>query len=609
MALVGSILTLNLLAEVKLIHTLKSVRGDGSNAIVVALWWLNPATVYAGYALGTWDPLCAVLLYYLGSAIRNRQVGRSFLLLTVCGSIKLPLLMLSPFYLGWLLFDRCGVTMVQMRKILALVSYFVVVVVLILSSDGLNETIFGSAELTEVSTFGISLSERLKVPLFAITLTLIVTWLLSRKALFSRHFEYCIMLTLASLSFVAPSGIGWFVWISAPLIMWLHSITKRLIFFMISLQVVITLSSMGWSGPALLRGSDGEGWLGDGYYEKVFDSRIVITFLGVIVVAYIIRLWLLDFDPLGVMDRPLLVAIAGDSGAGKSTLSRSLIDYFGTNERQIFRTDDYHRFERGHSFWNRTTHLDMSANLNSQISKELTLILAGEIVNSVAYDHGSGRFAGTTRSLNGPVVVVDGLHSISIRNSVAAYDALIYLSCDESLHTFFKVSRDVRERGAKYDDVIDLLERRRPQFEQYVEPQRRESTLAMNLFCLGSNVSGILDDWRIEGRPTIDELPPESLAVEIECGDAPFLRVLESELMLLSACWFRYEENSQGARLIVHPGRLSGIENLKLLGRDPQWLGFGVEVCADGLEGTSGFLSVVAIKHVLHRRVMKAHVL
>jgi uridine kinase len=188
--------------------------------------------------------------------------------------------------------------------------------------------------------------------------------------------------------------------------------------------------------------------------------------------------------------RPLAVGIAGDSGTGKDTFASSIAGLFGHDSTTLISGDDYHRWDRSAPMWKMITHLDPRGNDLGRFTRDVLVLLDGKPVTSRHYDHQTGRFRRAASVAKNDVVVVSGLHTLLIDSVRQQLDLSVYLDMDEALRTFFKVRRDVNQRGRPLEYVLDSISKRLPDADMFVKPQSQRADIVFSL--------GVADPLNIE---------------------------------------------------------------------------------------------------------------
>lgn len=160
------------------------------------------------------------------------------------------------------------------------------------------------------------------------------------------------------------------------------------------------------------------------------------------------------------MERPYFIGIAGESGVGKSTISDVVKVYLGSDILHLS-TDDLHKWERTNRRWEEFTHLNPDANNLELGDMQVRDLAEGKFIYRSAYNHVTGYFDPPTRIEPRRYVINEGLHAFYTKTMGELIDLKIFVDTDELLRTHWKVIRDTEQRGYKYNDVIDAINRRR----------------------------------------------------------------------------------------------------------------------------------------------------
>jgi uridine kinase len=170
---------------------------------------------------------------------------------------------------------------------------------------------------------------------------------------------------------------------------------------------------------------------------------------------------------------PYLIGVAGDSGSGKSTLASLLTNIFGQHNIALIAGDAMHKWERGHSMWQKFTHLNPSANTLS--------LQDGEHIYRRNYDHETGTFTLPERMESKKLVIFEGLHSFYLSHMQRALDLKIFIMPEEQLRFHWKLRRDITERGYTKELVLEQLRQREPDAEKYIAVQKDHADIVVSL--------------------------------------------------------------------------------------------------------------------------------
>ncbi|TCK20748.1 phosphoribulokinase [Pseudonocardia endophytica] len=178
-------------------------------------------------------------------------------------------------------------------------------------------------------------------------------------------------------------------------------------------------------------------------------------------------------------NRPIMLAIAGDSAAGKTTLTRGLVDALGPGRCVSLCADDYHRYDRSERRGLPFTALHPDCNHVEIMEQHLQLLATGAPILKPVYDHSTGELTRPELVEPAQVVIVEGLLPLHTKLSRACFDVTVYLDPPEEIRRGWKVARDTGARGYSEDQVLAELERREPESEAYIRPQRAHADVVV----------------------------------------------------------------------------------------------------------------------------------
>lgn len=173
------------------------------------------------------------------------------------------------------------------------------------------------------------------------------------------------------------------------------------------------------------------------------------------------------------MARPVILGVVGDSAAGKTTLTRGLVRVLGEEHVTHICTDDYHRYDRRQRAELGITPLNPDCNYIDIIAQHLRHVREGEPILKPVYRHQDGTFGPPVYVKPERFTVVEGLFGYYLPEMREAYDVRVYLNPSEDVRRRWKVQRDCSRRGYTTDQVLAELDRREPDSEAFIRPQRR----------------------------------------------------------------------------------------------------------------------------------------
>ena len=180
------------------------------------------------------------------------------------------------------------------------------------------------------------------------------------------------------------------------------------------------------------------------------------------------------------MPRPVMLGIVGDSGSGKTTITRGLVRVLGEGMVSHFCTDDYHRYDRRQRAERGITPLDPDCNHLDILQQHLGHLRANEPVLKPVYQHGDGTFGAPLYFEPGRFVIVEGLLAFLSADLRAHFDVRVYLDPPEEQRRRWKVGRDTSRRGYRTDEVLAELDRREPDSERFIRPQRHHADIVVS---------------------------------------------------------------------------------------------------------------------------------
>jgi phosphoribulokinase len=116
------------------------------------------------------------------------------------------------------------------------------------------------------------------------------------------------------------------------------------------------------------------------------------------------------------------------------------------------------------------------------MQQHLSLLRTGQPILKPVYSHKTGTFEPPQYIKPSKFVIVEGLLGYSTRAARDAYDVKVYLAPPEQLRANWKVKRDTQKRGYTPEQVLAELEKREPDSEQYIRPQRQWSDIVVSFY-------------------------------------------------------------------------------------------------------------------------------
>jgi phosphoribulokinase len=180
------------------------------------------------------------------------------------------------------------------------------------------------------------------------------------------------------------------------------------------------------------------------------------------------------------MPRPVILGVVGDSAAGKTTITRGLVRVLGEEHVAHICTDDYHRYDRKQRAELGITPLHPDCNHLDIIAQHLAHLRRGEAILKPVYRHQDGTFGAPIYVRPERFTVIEGLFGYYLPAMRDVYDVRVYLNPPEGVRRRWKVQRDCSRRGYTTDQVLAELDRREPDSEAFIRPQRRHADMLVS---------------------------------------------------------------------------------------------------------------------------------
>jgi phosphoribulokinase len=180
------------------------------------------------------------------------------------------------------------------------------------------------------------------------------------------------------------------------------------------------------------------------------------------------------------MPRPVMLGIVGDSGSGKTTITRGLVRVLGEDQVTHFCTDDYHRYDRRQRAERNITPLHPDCNHLDILAQHLGHLREKQPIMKPVYQHTDGTFGAPDYFEPGRFVVTEGLLGFYNKELYESFDVRVFLDPPEELRRHWKVQRDCSRRGYTTDQVLSELDRREPDSERYIRPQRHHADIIVS---------------------------------------------------------------------------------------------------------------------------------
>jgi uridine kinase len=346
-----------------------------------------------------------------------------------------------------------------------------------LYSPGFQKMVFNNEESMKSLEYFISFQSQ-KVLLLPLIYIILLYWLWKAGRISIDVLIAFFGVALLLVSVFSPASIGWMLW-GLPLMFMNLAKERRSRIQLFIIQSIFLFQSIS-------AGIKIQTIWGEISTPPVYSiiSDLVFTLGVVLVLLYSyssLKATIKHGDRYKISKAPLTVSVAGDSGTGKDTLSHALVNMFTSDTATILCGDDYHKYERGDSAWERTTHLNPTANYLDLWEKDIRFAHQRQNFEQREYDHNSGKFSQLKPRDRRDLLISQGLHGLYSRLTEYS-DICIFLSMSDELRIKFKVARDSATRGHTHDSVLASIENRSSDYLEFVAPQVENSDIHFHIY-------------------------------------------------------------------------------------------------------------------------------
>ena len=199
--------------------------------------------------------------------------------------------------------------------------------------------------------------------------------------------------------------------------------------------------------------------------------------------------------------RSIILGVVGDSAAGKTTLTRGLVRVLGEDNVTHVCVDDYHRYDRRQRAERNITPLHPDCNYMDIMTQQLAHLRNADPFLKPVYQHHDGTFGPLARIDPKRFSVVEGLLGYYSEELRSLFDVRIFLAPPEDLRRKWKVQRDCSRRGYTTDQVLSELDRREPDSEAFIRPQRQYADIVVSFLPSSGDQEHL--DAELVLRPTL----------------------------------------------------------------------------------------------------------
>ena len=181
-----------------------------------------------------------------------------------------------------------------------------------------------------------------------------------------------------------------------------------------------------------------------------------------------------------LMDKVMVIGIAGGTGSGKTTITRKLVQNFGPDV-SVINHDNYYKAHHNMPYEERAKlNYDHPNAFDTDLLVEaLKELKRGRSVTCPVYDYTiHDRSSETITIKPARVIIVEGILIFQSRELCDQMDIKIFVDADADVRILRRIVRDVRDRGRSLESVVNqYLSTVKPMHERYVEPSKRRADI------------------------------------------------------------------------------------------------------------------------------------
>lgn len=179
-----------------------------------------------------------------------------------------------------------------------------------------------------------------------------------------------------------------------------------------------------------------------------------------------------------MLNKAIIIGIAGGSASGKTSIAEQLYNYFkGNHKVRILKQDDYYKDQSDLTFEERIqTNYDHPFAFDTDLLVEhLKRLKNKKTIHKPTYDYIQHNRSDKVETIEGrDVIILEGIFVLAEEAIRAQCDILVYIDTDSDIRFIRRLRRDIEERGRSLDNVCNqYLNTVRPMHEQFIEPSKR----------------------------------------------------------------------------------------------------------------------------------------
>lgn len=183
-----------------------------------------------------------------------------------------------------------------------------------------------------------------------------------------------------------------------------------------------------------------------------------------------------------LLNKPVIIGIAGGSASGKSSLSRKIYQAFEkTNSITIIKEDDYYKDQRDVDYEERKkVNYDHPLAFDYDLLyQQLNELIEGVTIKKPVYDYANNTRSDMIEIIKpSDVIIIEGLFVLENKHLRELLDIKLYVDTPADIRFIRRLERDIKKRGRTIDLVINqYLNTVRIMHEEFVEPSKKFADL------------------------------------------------------------------------------------------------------------------------------------
>ncbi len=179
-----------------------------------------------------------------------------------------------------------------------------------------------------------------------------------------------------------------------------------------------------------------------------------------------------------LLNKPVIIGIAGGSASGKTTIAKKIIETFeNTNSIVIIKEDDYYNDQTNMSFEDRKkTNYDHPLAFDHELMRfQLLELMNNRIIEKPTYDYTVHNRSTVTEIVEPKdVIIVEGLFVLEEKEIRDLLDIKVFVDTPNDVRFIRRLVRDINERGRELDNIIEQwISTVRVMHDEFIEPSKK----------------------------------------------------------------------------------------------------------------------------------------